>query len=71
MRRRIAMLLLTLLIALALPTVAFADPGGGKASEPGNPSNPLGGSFAETQVTVAPSGISIFVCGFEQSPVLT
>ena len=65
-----ALLLLTLVFVLALPSVAFADPGGGKVEQPGNPTNPLDGSAAEEQVST-PGGVEIWVCGRQQSPVLT
>ena len=69
---RAALLLLTLVFVLALPGVALADAGGGKVSQPGNPSNPVEGSAAEEHVTVStPADISIWVCSRERSPVLT
>ena len=66
---RVAILLLTLVFVLAIPSVAFADAGGGKVEQPGNPTNPLDGSAAEENVST-PGGVTIWVCAAEQSPVL-
>ena len=69
MRTAILILLLTLVCALALPSLAFADAGGGKVAQPGNPTNPLDGSAAEENVST-PGGVTIWVCGAERSAVL-
>ncbi len=60
-----AILLLTLIFVLALPSIAFADAGGGKVQQPGNSGN----SAAEEPVST-PGGVDIWVCSAEQSPVL-